>query len=114
MLGDSVFTLHLGDVTVSKTAYAPHMVMPAHAHDLPYVSFVVDGRYTEHRAGLPCQLHRDMLVFHPAGEVHADCVHDVSMATINVEFHRADAPGEFLYAKGATVDALTRGPTRRR
>ncbi len=83
------------------------MIMRTHAHDHPYVSLVVEGRYTEHTGESPRHLRRNMLVFHPAGEVHADCVHDQSMATINLEYISGRLPREFICAEGPDVDALT-------
>jgi AraC family transcriptional regulator len=107
VLGYTVFTQRLGDVAISKTTYDPSMIMESHVHDRAYVSFVVEGHYTEHCAGSPRHLHGNMLVYHPAGEVHADYVHDQSMATINLEYACADLPGEFFCAEGPDVDALT-------
>jgi AraC-like DNA-binding protein len=106
VLGNTVFTMNVDEAQISKTVYDPNMIMPAHAHAVPYVSFVVDGRYTEHREDVPQQLHRKMLVYHPAGEVHADCVHESSAATINVEFNGGDWPLAFFCAQGPAVDAL--------
>jgi AraC-like DNA-binding protein len=107
VLGETVFTRSVDEALISKTIYDPHMVMAAHAHGVPYVSFVVGGRYTEHRQDVPRQLVRKMLVYHPAGEVHADCVHECSMETVNVEYHGGDWPRDFFCAQGPTVDALT-------
>lgn len=101
------FSQHLGDVTISQTSYEPGMIMSAHVHDRAYVSFVTEGRYTEHSRE-PRHLHRNMLVFHPAGEMHADCVHDQSMTTLNLEYRSGDFPGEFFAAGGREVDALAR------
>jgi AraC-like DNA-binding protein len=106
MLGTTEFSLGCGDTRISKTSYDPHMVMTPHAHELAYVSFVVEGRYTEHRSDAPRMLHRNMLVFHPAGDVHADCVHDCSMATVNVEFLENDLPSSLIVVEGDEVDAL--------
>jgi len=108
MLGETAFSVQLGDVTISKTIYEPGMIMSAHVHELPYVSLVVEGRFTEHRRDAPRQLYRNMLVFHPAGEEHADCVHDVSMATVNIEYRSGRLPAEFVSAGGPGVEALTR------
>jgi AraC-like DNA-binding protein len=49
-----------------------------------------------------------MFVFHPAGEVHADCVHDQSMTTLNIEYLSCELPHEFFAAGGSEVDALER------
>ena len=107
MLGETVLSAQLGEVIVSKTVYQPGMVMSAHVHELPYVSLVVEGRYTEHRLDAPRQLHRNMLVFHPPGEEHADCVHDVSMTTVNIEYRSGLLPTQFLCARGSAVERLT-------
>jgi AraC-like DNA-binding protein len=106
MLGTTEFSLRCGDALISKTAYDPHMVMPPHVHELAYVSFVVEGRYTEHRCDAPRMLRRDMLVFHPTGDTHADCVHDCSMATVNVEFRARDLPRSLIVVEGEEVAAL--------
>jgi AraC family transcriptional regulator len=107
VLGTTLFTQELGGIRLSKTTYEPNMIMRAHAHDYPYVSLVLEGRYTEHTRESPRHLRRNMLVFHPAGEVHADCVHDQSMATINLEYVSGRLPQEFICAEGPEVDALT-------
>jgi AraC family transcriptional regulator len=106
VLGRTLFSQRLGDVAISQTTYEPRMLMEPHAHERPYVSFVIEGRYTEHSREAPRHLHRSMLVFHPAGEVHADCVHDQSMATLNIEYCSGDLPGEFFAAGGVEVESL--------
>jgi AraC family transcriptional regulator len=108
VLGKTLFSQQFDDVRISSTTYEPGMLMEAHVHDRAYVSFVTEGHYTEHSAQEPRHLHRSMLVFHPAGERHADCVHDQSMTTLNVEYLTADLPHEFLAADGSEVCALER------
>jgi AraC family transcriptional regulator len=106
VLGKTLFSQQLGEVAISQTAYEPGMLMEAHVHERAYVSFVIEGRYTEHSPEAPRHLHRRMLVFHPAGEVHADCVHDQAMATLNIEYLSGDLPQEFFAAGGSEVDTL--------
>jgi AraC family transcriptional regulator len=107
MLGRTEFSLRCGETVISKTAYDPHMVMAPHTHELAYVSLVIEGRYTEHRRDAPRMLHRNMLVFHPAGDTHADCVHDCSMATVNLEFRAHDLPRALIVIEGDEVEYLT-------
>lgn len=109
VLGRALFSQRLGDVAISQTAYEPRMLMEAHVHERAYVSFVIEGRYTEHSREAPRHLHRSMLVFHPAGELHADCVHDQSMATLNIEYWSGDLPREFFATGGVEVESLERG-----
>ncbi|MGA9275198.1 MAG: AraC family transcriptional regulator [Candidatus Cybelea sp.] len=108
VLGKTLFSQQLGDVAISQTAYEPGMLMETHWHDRAYVSLVIEGRYTEHSREAPRHLHRSMLVFHPAGELHADCVHDQSMATLNIEYLSGDFPHEFFAAGGSEVETLER------
>jgi AraC family transcriptional regulator len=109
VLGTTVFSQRLTGVSISKTVYEPAMVMHTHVHERAYFSFVTEGHYTEHSVdAAPRRLHAGMLVFHPAGEVHADCVHDQSMATINVEFHDQFLPDTFLCVRGEEAEKLTR------
>jgi AraC family transcriptional regulator len=71
------------------------MRMPAHSHDLAYLSIVRDGSYTKVREdGTHC-LKRSMIAFHPAGEVHADCIHQSAAVTFNIELQGAGYPQEF-------------------
>jgi AraC family transcriptional regulator len=106
VLGTTLFSANLGEVMLSKTAYEPAMIMGAHAHESAYVSLIVEGHYAEHSASAPRHLRRGMLVFHPAGEIHADCVLDQAMATFNVEYLTGELPREFICAHGAAVDGL--------
>jgi AraC family transcriptional regulator len=108
VLGKTLFSQQLGEAAISATAYEPGMLMEAHVHERAYVSFVIEGRYTEHSREAPRYLHRRMLVFHPAGEVHADCVHDQSMATLNIEYLVGDLPQEFFATGGSEVETLER------
>lgn len=108
VLGKTLFSQLLGNVAISTTTYEPGMLLEAHSHDHAYVSIVIEGRYTEHSQEAPRHLHRSMLVFHPAGEIHADCVHDQSMTTLNIEYLSCDLPQEFFAAGGSEVDALER------
>jgi AraC-like DNA-binding protein len=107
VFGETVFSAQLEDVVISKTSYEPGMLMGTHVHERAYVSFVTEGRYTEHSREVPRHLRRNMLVFHPAGEVHADCVHDQSMATLNIEYLSGDLPCAFFATGGREVEALT-------
>jgi AraC family transcriptional regulator len=108
VLGRTLFSQEVGDVVISQTAYEAGMLMEAHAHARAYVSFVIEGRFTEHSEAAPRHLHRSMLVFHPAGEVHADCIHDQSMATLNIEYLSGELPREFFVARGNEVASLER------
>src|SRR5512142_2226442 len=74
-----------GGVTVSTTIHDRGGVLPRHVHERPYFCYVVEGRFEE-RSGYG--VHRcsiGTLVYHPAGDAHAD---EFAAATrcLNIEF----------------------------
>ena len=106
MLGEVDFVYHVGNVIVSKTDYLPNAYMPRHTHDLPYIAIVLEGSYTKVRTHEVHGLSRSMVAFHPAGEVHADCIHDSRASTLNFEFRAGTLPVEFSAFHGVTVERL--------
>lgn len=62
-----------GAVTISELAYDEGSVLAEHRHPHGYVSVLLEGAYTELRDGLPRYCAAGTALFHPPGEVHADC-----------------------------------------
>jgi len=65
-------------LTLTETAYAPNLNLPKHAHLSAYFCFVLQGSFTEvyERRSRACG--SSALIFHPAGESHADSFHAAS------------------------------------
>jgi AraC family transcriptional regulator len=76
-----------GDFTVSLYEYPAHTKIPRHGHDEPYLSFVVQGNYTEQSG----PKHSDVVetgvaVLHETGETHADEFHDGRVVLLALQF----------------------------
>lgn len=61
--------------TLTETAYAPGLRLPAHVHQSTYLCFVLQGRFTEFygRGSRSCR--PSTLIFRPAGDRHSDHFH---------------------------------------
>jgi AraC-like DNA-binding protein len=55
-----------------ETVHPSSSFMDSHCHDVPYVSILLEGAYTEIRSGLPEARSVGTIVLHPAGEEHTD------------------------------------------
>lgn len=108
MFGEVDFTHDLDGIIVSKTNYVAGMYMPRHVHHLPYISLVLEGSYTKIRADGPHNLSHSMVAFHPAGEVHADCIHGSRASTLNFEFRARALPSEFSAFRGREIGRLSK------
>jgi AraC family transcriptional regulator len=97
----------LGGLTISTTIHAPGSVLPAHAHERDYFCFVTAGRFAERAGGGSHRCAADTLVFHPAGDIHADAF-DTRTRCLNLEL-----PPELGLAAGELRDAFARRDQRR-
>jgi AraC family transcriptional regulator len=71
--GDTLKNFQAAGFTLSETRYVPHSKLPRHSHEAPYFGFVLRGTYSE-SYGRETRLCRpSMLIYHPAGELHAQC-----------------------------------------
>lgn len=62
-------------LSLSETIYQPNLNLPKHSHPTAYFSFVLQGTYTEKRQNELRNCNLLTMVFHPAGETHANCFH---------------------------------------
>jgi AraC family transcriptional regulator len=70
--GSTVAERQFGLFDAALTRYSANTVLPWHEHDRAYLTFVVDGDYRESLAGFTRDCTRRSIVYHPAGEAHAD------------------------------------------
>jgi AraC family transcriptional regulator len=61
-----------GGLHLSEHEYAPGLVVPSHAHERAYVCLVVAGGYVERVGRDTRQCPSATVLFHPAGEEHAE------------------------------------------
>ncbi len=84
--GQTLRREEVAGLILSETRYAPGERLPFHSHANPYVCLVQEGRYTEIYGRRRRECRPWTLVFHPAGEVHAECFHDAPGRSFNIEF----------------------------
>ncbi|HYX70405.1 MAG TPA: AraC family transcriptional regulator [Terriglobales bacterium] len=62
----------LGSFRLTESTYRAHARVPAHTHQQPYLCFVLQGEYEETSGGHTLECEPWDVIFHPAGEDHAD------------------------------------------
>ena len=87
MHGEVVRSIKSGHAVVTETRYAAGSHIARHLHDLPYVSVVLGGHYTEVQDSETRCCSPATVLFHPAGECHADHFHRAA-ACLNIELER--------------------------
>jgi len=61
---------------LSERAYSPYFRTPRHSHKRALFCFVIQGEYTETYGHRTRECKSSTLLFHPAGELHAEFFHD--------------------------------------
>jgi AraC family transcriptional regulator len=89
--GTSRRTLTLAGHTCSEISHPPRSVTPDHHHQNAFLCIVVSGTFTALRP-LHTEYRPGALVFHPAGEVHAERFTKTPVQTLNVEFTGGEPP----------------------
>jgi AraC family transcriptional regulator len=75
----------VGGIALSETSYAARTTLPRHAHANPYFCFVREGAFEESSARRNSLHTSGTVIFHPAGEEHADRFLDPGAVCFNVE-----------------------------
>lgn len=76
--GETLKSSEIAGLTLTETAYAPHLNLPKHTHESVYYCFVLQGGFTELYGKRSRSCTSSTLIFHPAGETHADCFQTAS------------------------------------
>src|SRR5438445_12243624 len=78
-----------GGFSLSQTRYRPGSTLPRHSHESHYVCFVLSGTYKEsyERSTRTCQ--PAMILYHPAGELHAQYFDKTAVDLFRVEVNPA-------------------------
>ena len=107
-------------IGLTETVYPPRLRLPLHAHESLYFCLVLKGDYEEIDARQQRLCRPATLVFHPAGEAHANRFGEEGGACFNLEFGAAwteriraaapmlDAPATFTGAATAGLAARLR------
>jgi AraC family transcriptional regulator len=99
--GETQGSRQVGDFTLCESRYAPGERTPTHAHERAFFYFVLRGSSTESFGSGPRVAAAGTLVFHPAGESHANHWHTAGHC-----LHLELAPATLARARevGAALD----------
>jgi AraC family transcriptional regulator len=70
--GQRVRSLHAAGLLLSERTYPPHLELPPHAHERPYLCAVLQGSYTERCGGKEWSCAPQTVFLRPQFEVHTD------------------------------------------
>lgn len=87
--GDEVTERALGELRLSERLYGPNEYLERHTHERAYVSFALQGGYTETCGSRAYECAPLGPILHPVGEAHADRFHVSGARVFNIEI----APG---------------------
>jgi AraC family transcriptional regulator len=83
--GRVVARTDVAGLVLSETRHVPHAAVPAHAHDGALVTLVLDGSFAERVGHRTDTCEPGLVVFHPAGESHANRFNDGGARCFNVQ-----------------------------
>ena len=77
------------DIGLTESVYSPSFMIPKHSHESAYFGLVLQGTYREtfERRTRECRPYT--LLFHPAGELHAERHDEVVVRIFNIELSAA-------------------------
>jgi AraC family transcriptional regulator len=68
--GETLRLRTIGPFTLRENLYASGMEVPKHSHRYPYLSFVIEGAFSERYTTCSIQCRAGMIHYLPAGELH--------------------------------------------
>jgi len=70
---------------MTESVYSPFFTIPKHSHESAYFGLVLQGTYRENYEGRTRECGPSTLLFHPAGELHAEHHDDVLVRIFSIE-----------------------------
>jgi AraC family transcriptional regulator len=106
--------IEVAGISLTETVYPAHACLPLHAHESSYFCLVLKGAYEEIDARQRRLCRAATLVFHPAGEAHANRFGKEGGACFNLEFgalwgEKVSAVASMLNAPATFTGAETAG-----
>jgi AraC family transcriptional regulator len=92
----------VGGFSLVECAFPPGLRLPSHSHETAFFYFVLDGASTENTRGADRDAATGTLVFHPAGETHANHWLDTGGRCLHLEL--SPAAGERREEIAALLD----------
>jgi AraC family transcriptional regulator len=83
--GERLGSREVAGFLLTDYVYPPGFRIPRHSHERAYFSLVLEGAYTETYGRHSRECRASTVVFHPAGETHAEQIHGARGRTFSVE-----------------------------
>jgi AraC family transcriptional regulator len=83
--GQTVKQYQAAGFSLSESRYTPGLKLSRHSHELPYFGFVLCGIYTESYGQRVRVCQPSMLIYHPAGELHAQHFDQTAVQLFRIE-----------------------------
>jgi AraC family transcriptional regulator len=74
----------VSDLTLTETVHPRPAQLPLHTHAGPYFCLVLSGAFDERVGGTVQEARSGTLLFHPAGETHADVIRTEETVLLNI------------------------------
>src|SRR5207244_11521856 len=87
--GQTLKEYEAGGFNLSETRYLPGSTLPRHSHESHYVCFVLRGTYKENYEQKTRSCQPAMVLYHPAGELHAQYFDNTAVELFRVEVNPA-------------------------
>jgi len=87
--GDVVRRREVGGFWLTEDIYPRNLHIPRHSHQLAYLSFVLQGSYTEYAERQTRECTPGTAIFHPASETHSDHFQRAEGRIFSVEIAQA-------------------------
>jgi len=83
--GQTVKRRQAAGFSLSETHYTPGLKLSRHSHEAPYFGFILCGAYTESYGQRVRACQPSMLIYHPAGELHAQRFNQTAVRLFRIE-----------------------------
>jgi AraC family transcriptional regulator len=106
LYGTNLRSRKVASFDLSERVYPPGFKTPRHSHKRALFCFVVQGEYTETYGVRTRECQSSALLFHPAGELHAEFFHDSGGRSFIVEIEPPwlERVREHLGTKDSSID----------
>ena len=91
--GETLKQHQVGGFSLSETRYTPGSTLPSHSHESHYFGLVLSGTYKENYEQKVRSCRPSMIVYHPAGESHAQYFDNTAVRLFRVELDQARLRG---------------------
>jgi AraC family transcriptional regulator len=83
--GQTVKQHRAAGFSLSETHYSPGLKLSRHSHEFPYFGFILCGTYSESYGQRLRACQPSMLIYHPAGELHAQHFDQTAVQLFRIE-----------------------------